>query len=281
MTSPTTAPATATAPTTGAAPLVECVREALGPLSHVVPDTPWTTTTLQAMQNRKAVVHVDDPKSPKNMVVCVKGGDAPGDHDQAYVFGTPNHEGLRAFIAGVARPTEFIVDESFSSTVLEVHPAATARDAMCCWFERLELPPATQSSAPVRRLRASDVDAIVEFVPPWAFRTFESPKDMVLSGACFGVELNGRIASIAYVADKSIKYARISVSTAGPSRRKHYGFAAARRLMEHLANDGRLVCALAPRSSSPAVHFALKLGFPQKALLRTYKVVPGAAAAPA
>ncbi len=267
-----------TEPTTGASPLVECPREALGPLSHVVPDTPWTTTTLQAMQNRKAVVYVDLPHSPRNMVVTVRGGDGPGDHDQAYVFGGSNSEGLKRFVAGVTRPTEFIVDESLSQLILDVHPAATPRDAMCCWFERLELPPTTPSSAPVRRLRASDVDAICEFVPPWAFRTFESPKDMVLSGACFAVELNGKIASIAYVADKSIKYARISVSTAAPSRRKHYGFAAARRLMEHLANDGRLVCALAPRSSASAVHFAMKLGFPQKALLRTYKVVPAAAA---
>ena len=269
-----------TATTTEAGPLVECVRESLGPLTHVVPDTPWTTTTLQAMQNRKAIVHVDVPQSPRNMVVLVRGGDAPGDHDQAYVFGTPSSEGLRSYVAGVSRPTEFIVDESLAQLILDVHPTATTRDAMCCWYERLELPAATPSSAPVRRLRASDVDAICELVPPWAFRTFESPKDMVLSGACFAVELNGKIASIAYVADKSIKYARIAVATGTPFRRKHYGYAAARRLMEHLANDGRLACALAPRMSASAVHFAVKLGFPQKALLRTYKVVPGAESPP-
>jgi len=270
-----------TSQTAAGLPLVECPRESLGHLSHVVPDTPWTTTTLQAMQNRKASVYVDVPQAPRNMAVSVRGGDAPGDHDQAYIFGTPDSEGLRTFVAGVARPTEFIVDESLSQMILDLHPGAVTRDAMCCWFERLELPPTTPSSAPVRRLRASDVDAICEFVPPWAFRTFESPKDMVLSGACFAVELNGKIASIAYVADKSIKYARISVSTAAPCRRKHYGFAAARRLMEHLANDGRLVSTLAPRRSAAAVHFAMKLGFPQKALLRTYKVVPGAVVAPA
>jgi hypothetical protein len=265
-----------TATTTEAGPLVECAREAMGPLTHVVPDVPWTTTTLQAMQNRKAVVHVDVPQRPANMVVLVRGGDAPGDHDQAYVFGASTSEGLRAYVAGVSRPTEFIVDESLSGMILDVHPGATTRDAMCCWFERLELPAVSPTSAPVRRLRASDVDALCALVPPWAFRTFESPKDMILSGACFAVELNGKIASVAYVADKSIKYARIAVATAAPFRRKHYGYAAARRLMEHLANDGRLVCALAPRTSAQAVHFAVKLGFPQKALLRTYKVVPGA-----
>jgi len=261
-----------------AATLAECPRDAVGPLSHLVPDTPWTTVALQAMLNRKAVVHVDDPRSPTTMAINVRGGDGPGDHDQAYLFGPADSEALKAYVAGVARPTEFIADESLEPLVLGLHPAATPRDAMCCWFERLELPPTNPTSVPVRRLRASDVDAIVEFVPPWAFRTFESPKDMVLAGACFAVELNGKIASIAYVADKSIKYARIAVSTAAPSRRKHYGAAAARRLMEHLANDGRLVCALAPRNSAAAMHFAMKLGFPQKALLRTYKVVPGSPA---
>ncbi len=261
--------------------LLEAAREALGPLSHAIPDVPWTTTVLQAMQNRKASAFVDEPTSPRNMIVSVRGGDSPGDHDQAYVFGSPTFEGLRSWVAGIARPTEFVVDESLAPMILELHPGATPREAMCCWFERLELPATTPSPVPVRRLRATDVDAIVEFVPPWAFRTFESPRDMVLGGACFAVELNGKIASIAYVADKSIKYARIAVSTAAPARRKNYAFAAARRLMEHLANDGRLVCALAPRRSAAAMHCAVKLGFPQKALLRTYKVTPAASADPA
>ena len=127
---------------------------------------------------------------------------------------------------------------------------------------------------PIRRLRPSDADAATALLPPWAFRTFASPRDMILGGGCYAVELNGKIASIAYVADQSIKYARIAVVTDEAHRRKGYGFAAVRRLMEHVVDDGRLVCALVPRRNAPAVHFALKLQFPGKALLRTLKVVP-------
>jgi RimJ/RimL family protein N-acetyltransferase len=260
--------------------LIEASRETLGPLMQFVPDTPWTTTTLQAIQNRKATVHVDDRRQPRAMVVAVRGGDHPGDHDQAYVFGEPSSGGLRAFVAGVTRRTEFILDDELAPLVREIHPGAEVREAMCCWFDRLEPTPSAQSTAPVRRLRLADADAAQHLIPHWAFRTFESPKDMILGGGCFAVELNGKLASVAYVADQSVKHARIAVVTGEAHRRRGYGFAAARRLMDHLGNEGRLVCALVPRRKAAAVHFALKLGFPQKGLLRTYKVRPGEEASP-
>jgi RimJ/RimL family protein N-acetyltransferase len=254
--------------------LAEVPREGMGPLTQFVPDTPWTTTTLQAIQNRRATVFVDDRARPRTMVVSVKGGDAPGDHDQAFTFGAPTSAALRAYVAGVVRPTEFVVDEELAPMIREIHPNAEPREAMCCWFDRLESTPATQSTVPVRRLRLADSEAAQHLIPPWAFRTFESPKDMILGGGCFAVELNGKFASVAYVADQSVKHARIGVVTAEAFRRRGYGHAAARRLMDHLGNDGRLVCALVPRRKASAVHLALKLGFPQKALLRTYKVRP-------
>lgn len=242
---------------------------------RIVPDSPWTTTPLQAIQNRKASIYVDSVDEPKNLVVRVRGGNEPGDHDQAYVYGHPSVEGLRAFVSSVTRATEFVVDAELTPMILELHPAATPREAIACWYENLDVPkPAVESHA-VRRLRVSDADAAAQLIPHWAYRTFESPKDMIIGGACYGAEEDGELVSVAYVADQSIKYARIAVVTAEPYRRRGLGIAAARKLMDHIAGDGRLVCALAPRRNGPAVHFALKLEFPQKALLRTYKARPG------
>ena len=254
--------------------LVEMPVDRFGPLLRVVPDTPWTTTSQQAIQNRKAAVYVDLLDNPRSLVVCVQGGDQPGDHDQAYVFGLPSSESLRQFVGAVQRSTEFIVDDELTPMILEIHPAATPRDAICCWFEELTVPPPGPENVPVRRLRLSDVDAAKALIPAWAFRTFDSPKDMILGGACYAAEVNGEVVSVAYVADQSIRYARIAVSTAEAHRRMGYGFAASRKLIEHVTSEGRFVCALVPRSNARAVHFALKLGFPHKALLRTYKVRP-------
>lgn len=254
--------------------LVEMPVERFGPLLRVVPDVPWTTTSQQAIQNRKAQVYVDLLDSPRSVVVCVPGGDQPGDHDQAYVFGLPASESLRQFVASVQRSTEFIVDDELTPMIQEIHPAATPRDAICCWFEDLSVPTVATVPVPVRRLRVADVEALKSLIPPWAFRTFESPREMILSGACYAVELNGQVVSVAYVADQSIRYARIAAVTAEPHRRKGYALAAAKKLMEHVTGEGRFVCATAPRRNARAVHFALKLGFPQKALLRTYKVRP-------
>lgn len=254
--------------------LVEMPTDRFGPLQRVVPDMPWTTTSQQAIQNRKAKVYVDLVENPRSVVVTVNGGDQPGDFDQAYVFGLPSSESLRQFVASVGRSTEFIVDEELTPMILEIHPAAVQRDAICCWFEDLSLPAAAADPVPVRRLRMSDVEAAKALIPPWTFRTFESPREMIVSGACFAVELNGEIVSVAYVADQSIRYARIAAVTLEAHRRKGYAFAATRKLMEHVTGEGRFVCANVPRRNARAVHFALKLGFPRKALLRTYKVRP-------
>lgn len=256
--------------------LVEVPREGIGPLTQFIPDTPWTTTTLQALQNRKASVFADVLQAPRNLVVRVKGGDEPGDHDQAYIYGLPNSEPLRAFVSSVDRATEFIADEELVPMVREIHPDAVPREAVCLWFDKLGMPPGEPASVPIRRLRNADAENAVKLIPHWAFRTFESPKDMIMGGACYGVELNGKLACVAYVADQSIKYARVSVVTAEPFRRKGYAFAAARKLIEHCMDEGRLVCAYAPRPNVAAVRFALKLAFPQKAMLRTYKVMPKA-----
>ena len=260
--------------------LVELPRERYGALLRIVPDSPWTTTPLQAIQNRKASVYVDSVDEPRNLVVRVRGGNDPGDHDQAYLYGHPSLEGLRAFVSSVTRATEFIVDEELTPMVMELHPAAVPREAIACWYEGLDVPPPADESLAARRLRVSDADAAQKLIPHWAFRTFESPKDMIVAGGCYGVEEDGEIVSIAYVADQSIKYARIAVATAEPYRRRGFGLAAARKLMEHITGDGRLVCALVPRRNAPAVHFSLKLGFPQKALLRTYKARPGSDSPP-
>lgn len=257
------------------ASLVELPRERFGALSRVIPDTPWTTTALHAIQGRKAAVYVDVPDAPGNLAVCVRGGDDPGDHDQAYVFGLPSVEPLRAFVASVARATEFIVDDDLVGMVQEIHPVSTPREAMCCWYETL----ATPKGAPrvnARHLRVADADAAQKLIPRWALRTFESVKDMILGGGCFGVDVQGRLASVAYVADQSIKYARVAAFTAEPYRRRGFAMSALHKLVEHVTNDGRLVCTLAPRRNAAAVHLALKMEFPGKALLRTYKVQPGA-----
>jgi GNAT superfamily N-acetyltransferase len=254
--------------------LVEVPREKFGLLLRLIPDSPWTTTPLQALQTRKACVYADSADDPKNLVVKLRGGNEPGDHDQAYLYGAPSVEGLRAYVASVTRATEFIIDEELTPMVTEIHPAATPREAIACWYEGLDLPKTPDAAVEVRRLRIPDAERAQRLIPHWAFRTFESPKDMIVAGGCFGVEQDGELASVAYVADQSIKYARIAVVTADAHRRKGFGLAAARRLMEHVAGDGRLLCALVPRRNAAAVHFSLKLGFPHKALLRTYKAQP-------
>lgn len=256
--------------------LVEVPREGMGRLTQFVPDTPWTTTTLQALQNRKASVYVDVAQHPRNLVIIVKGGDEAGEHDQAYLYGLPNSDGLRSYVSGLQRATEFVVDDELAPMLLEIHPDAMPRESVCCWFDGLELPPVESAGIVLRRLRSTDADAALKLLPTSAFRTFDSPKDMILGGGCYGVEIDGEVVSIAYVADKSVKYARVAAVTAEPYQRRGFAFAALRKLMETCVDDGRLVCALAPRRSAPAVHLALKLGFTEKALLRTYRVVPQA-----
>jgi len=260
--------------------LVELPRERWGALSRLVPDSPWTTGALHAIQTRKAAVLADSPAEPSTLVVVVRAaeGDADG-HDQAYTFGSGESEALRSYIAQVTRPTEFIVDEELAPVVLAIHPDATPREAMCCWSDAMWAPPGQETAPPVRHLRTADADAVKALVPPWAFRTFATAKDMILAGGCFGVESDGKLVCVAYVADQSIKFARIGAATAESHRRRGYALAAACRLVEHASNDGRLVCALAARRNGPVMRFALKLGFQHKAMLRTYKVKPGAAPA--
>jgi len=257
--------------------LVELPRERWGALSRLVPDSPWTTSALHAIQTRRASVLTDSPAELGNLVVLVRApeGDKDG-HDQAYAFGSGESEALRNFISQVTRPTEFIVDEELAPYVLAIHLDATAREAMSCWSDAMWTPPAQEMPPTVRHLRASDADALRALVPPWAFRTFASPKDMIVAGGCFGVEADGRLVSVAYVADQSIKFARIGAVTAESHRRTGFALAAATRLVERISEDGRLVCALAARRNGPAMRFALKLGFQHKAMLRTYKVKPGA-----
>lgn len=264
-------------------PFVEVPREGLGSLAQFVHDTPWTTTAFQAVRSRKGSAHVDVPAQPRNFVVRVAGAETrPGVEapDRAYVFGLPNSDGLRAHVAGVSRPTEFVVDEDLAPMLLEIHPGAEMREALCCWFDRLTAPAVPPTNIAVRRLRPTEVEAVERLVPASAYRAFESTKEMILAGGCFGVDVGGSIVSVAFVADQSVKYARIDVFTAAPMRRKGLAMAAARRLIEHCANDGRLVCVVVPRRDPAAVHFALRIGFPQKALLNTYVVRPGADSPP-
>lgn len=257
--------------------LVELPRERWGALSRMVADSPWTTSALHAIQNRRAVVLTDSPAEMGTLVVLVRApeGDANG-HDQAYAFGSGESEALRTFMAQVTRPTEFIVDDELAPLVLAVHPDATAREAMCCWSDAMWTPAAQESPPPVRHLRASDADAVKALLPPWALRTFTSAKEMIVAGGCFGVEAEGKLVCVAYVADQSIKFARVGAATAESHRRRGYAVAAASKLIERVSDDGRLVCALAARKNGPAMRFALKLGFQHKAMLKTYKVTPGA-----
>ena len=260
--------------------LVELPRERWGALSRLVPDSPWTTSALHAIQTRKASVLTDSPAEPGTLVVVVRcpEGDKDG-HDQAYAFGSGDSEALRSYIAQVTRPTEFIVDEELAPYVLAIHLDATVREAMCCWSDAMWSPPELEMPPAVRHLRAADAEAVKALLPPWAFRTFATAKDMILSGGCFGVEEGGKLVSVAYVADQSIKFARIGAVTAEDHRRKGLALAAASRLVERISEDGRLVCALAARRNGPAMKFALKLGFQHKAMLKTYKIKPGAAPA--
>jgi RimJ/RimL family protein N-acetyltransferase len=257
--------------------LVELPRERWGALSRLVPDSPWTTSALHAIQTRKASVLTDSPAEPGTLVVLVPAAEGDKDgHDQVYAFGSGESEALRTFVAQVSRPTEFVVDEDLVPLVTSVHPDAVAREAMCCWSDAMWTAPAQELPTTVRHLRATDADAVRALVPPWAFRTFATAKDMIVAGGCFGVEAEGRLVSVAYVADQSIKFARLGAVTAESHRRRGYALAAAARLIERISEDGRLVCALAARRNGPAMKFALKLAFQHKAMLRTYKVRPGA-----
>jgi RimJ/RimL family protein N-acetyltransferase len=259
--------------------LVELPRERWGALSRLVPDSPWTTSALHAIQTRKASILTDSPAEPGTLVVVVPAVQDPDGHDQAYLFGSGESEALRNYIAQVTRPTEFIVDEELAPIVLAIHLDATEREAMCCWSDAMWAPPAQEMAPTVRHLRAADADAVKALLPPWAFRTFASPKEMIVAGGCFGVEADGKLVSVAYVADQSIKFARIGAVTAESHRRRGYGFAAASKLIERVSDDGRLVCTLVARRNGPAMRFALKLGFQHKAMLRTYKARPVAAPA--
>ena len=252
--------------------LLEVQREAMGSLLPFLPDTPWTTPIVHAVQRRSGHVYVDSHHSPRNVVMVLPGAAGPGNFDQAYLLGLPSSDGLRTFVASVDRPTEIVCDDDIAPMVLEFHPDAKPREAAVFWNERLEPVDAGNETAHVRRMRLTEAESLARLVPPWTFRTFASPKEMLMGGAVYGIEQDGHLVSVACTVDQSVKYERFTVVTAAAYRRRGLGRACALKLLQNCVDSGRLPCAYAPRRKEAAMHFALSLTFQQRALLRTYLV---------
>jgi GNAT superfamily N-acetyltransferase len=246
--------------------LIKVASDSLGTLMPFLPDTPWTTPTLHVVQQREGDAFVDSPESPRNMVIVAKGQGTREDPHQAFLFGVPTADGLREFVAGVDGGVEFVCDEEMSDLVLEIHPDAERQDSVVCWYDYLEVQTRMPDTTGVRRLRIVDAAALEFLLPPWAFRTYPTAKNLVMGGTVYGVYEEDDLVCAAFTVDHSVKFERVAVVTREDARRKGYAHAALAKLVNGCADRGRIPCCVVPRNNLPAWNLAKKIGFPQTGL---------------
>jgi hypothetical protein len=250
--------------------LIALPPEQFGSLLPFVPDTPWTTTTIHVLQRKQGKVFVDSPTGPRNLVVVASGDPATRTLDRAYLFGAATADALKSYVAGIKAPTELVCDEDVAELVREHHPEARSRDAVVHWFERVEEAQAVQVEPGAKRLRISDAESIAQLVPGASLRTFRTVRDLVTGGSAFVAEEDGQVVSAAYAVDQSVKFERISCTTREASRQKGLATLVARRLLKCVSDQARVPCMVVDRNNVAGQKLADKLGFTQRAQMRTF-----------
>lgn len=245
--------------------------DSLGTLMPFLPDTPWTTPPLHVVQQRHGRAFVDSPESPRNLVVVAEGDGTRINPHQAFLFGVPTSHGLREFVSGVEDEVEYFCDTDIASLVREFHPDVKKHESVVAWFDYLEVEIEIPEGAQARRLRMSDSRPLEALLPKWAYRTFATSKDLIMSGTVYGIYVGDDLVCAAFTIDHSVKFERLAVVTHEHHRNRGYGHAALAKLVNGCGDRGRIPCCVVPRDNMAAWRLAQKIGFPQKAVLWTYK----------
>lgn len=254
----------------GGAALTPLPPEQYGSLLPFIPDTPWTTTPIHALQRKQGRVFVDSLLSPKNVVIVACGEPATRTLDRAFLFGSARSELLRQFVATLRVPTEIVCDGDVADVVREHHPEARKKQSIVYWYDDCGAAQALASEPGAKRVRISESDSIAPLVRDTNLRTFRTVRELVTGGSAFVVEAEGQIAATAVTVDHSVKFERLTAVTRDAFRRGGRGTMVARRLVKCIADQNRLPCAIVERTDEAGLALAAKLGFTQQAQMRSF-----------
>ncbi len=258
--------------------LIKLKSDSMGKLATFLPDTPWTTSTLHVLHRREGAAYVDSAETPRNVVVVAAGDGTAVSPDRAFLFGKPSAAGLREFVSNAERPTEFICDEDMAQMIREFRPDVQQVETIVTWFDYLEVDVVSQPFDGMRRLRVADCHELERLLPAWAYRTYRQPKDLIMSGVVYGTFDGDDLVSAAFTVDHSVKFERVAAYTHPDHRRKGYGRAEMSRVVNSLGGRGRVPCTMVRTDDKASWGLALKIGFPQSALMWSY-VMSGPTAA--
>lgn len=252
--------------------LTELPHEEIGALASLLPDTPWTTTPIQACERHLARAWVDVHDEPRSVVVLLPADEAAGRPARAHVFGSDGSaDALVSWASEQTRPIDVVCDDDVGLALFAAHPEAQVADSSVHWFERLDAVDRPETSS-VRRLRLRDVAAVEQLAPADLLTAFESLKDLLMVGGASGVVEEGRLISAAFTVDQSVNYARICAFTAPDRRRQGLAEAACRHLVAAHHEQGRLACALVPGGDPAGEALSRAIGFESAARIRRYRL---------
>lgn len=254
----------------GGAALTALSPDQFGTLLPFIPDTPWTTTPIHALQRKQGRAFVDSLLSPKNVVIVACGEPATRTLDRAFLFGSARSEALKQFVASLRVPTEIVCDGDVADIVREHHPEARMKQSIVFWYDECGPAQSLASEPGAKRVRISESDSIAPLIQDSNLRTFRTVRELVTGGSAFAVEAEGQIAAAAVTVDHSVKYERFTAVTRDAFRRGGRGTMVARRLVKCIADQNRLPCAIVERTDAAGLALASKLGFTQQAQMRSF-----------
>jgi hypothetical protein len=158
--------------------------------------------------------------------------------------------------------------------VLDLFPEdASPREGVVFYYDRLpDAPPDAPEPPEPQHLKASDAAEVRRLLPEWAWRRFEGPKELVMSGAVFGLFDGERLISAAFVHDSSMKYETVAAVTDEPHRRRGLAARCCRRLVRDSLERGRLPRFATSERHEAGVRLAESLGFPCRKTVTSYFV---------
>lgn len=252
--------------------LTEFPQSDVGSLAALLPDTPWTTTAVQACERRVARAWVDSPDDPQAVVVLLAGDPETEDPPTAYLFGSDAPaDALVAWIGSQQGPLDVVCDDDVGPSVYGAHPAAEVVEVATHWFERLDSVDRPEHPG-VRRLRLRDVDAVAELGVPGLLRSFETLKDLLMVGGASGVVEDGRVISAAFTVDQTVNYGRIQAYTLEDRRGAGLATVASQHLVASHHEQGRLACTLVEGDDVAGAALARAVGFERGARVTRYRI---------
>ena len=151
---------TATSAPTPAPALTEFPQSDVGSLASLLPDTPWTTTAVQACERRAARAWVDNPDAPQAVAVLIAADPDTAALPTAYLFGSDvPANALVAWVGTQQGPLDVVCDDDVGLHVYAEYPQAAIAEIAARWFARLDTVDRPEHNG-VRRLRLRDVDAV-------------------------------------------------------------------------------------------------------------------------